>query len=180
MPEHKKDVSTTYAGLRSLLRVVGPLLIAVGGILVLLGFIDFFSSFGSMEPPRLFWMLFLGLPLVGVGGALTKFGYLGVAAGYVAGEVAPVVKDTANYLAEGTEEAASSVARAVGRGVAEALGQERTDGKTCPHCRAANDADADYCASCGKGLTKSQPCPACGHLSYPDARFCDECGKELG
>jgi len=178
MPQDKQDISTAYAGLRSLLRVVGPVLIAIGALFLLVAMIDFFSSFGTFGAPTKFWMAFVGMPLIAAGGWMTKFGYLGVAAGYVAGEVAPVLKDTVTYLADGTEEATTTVARAISRGVAEAAGGA-TASKTCPHCRAANDPDAGYCSSCGKGLTKSKPCPNCGHLGYPDAHFCDECGQEF-
>jgi len=176
MPEDKPDISSTYAGPRSLLRLLGPVLMVIGGIFTIIAMIDFFTSFGTFNAPSKFWMAFVGLPLIGVGTWMARFGYLGVAAGYVAGEVAPIAKDVANYLADETEEATATVARAITRGVTEGVGRETTR-KTCPHCRADNDPDADYCASCGKGLTKTKPCPACGHLSYPDAHFCDECGK---
>ncbi len=56
-----------------------PLLLLIAAILILLlglalttvGLTDFFRSVKDMgEPPTRFWCLFLGLPAVGIGGAL--------------------------------------------------------------------------------------------------------------
>jgi len=172
------DIGETYGAIRGLLRVLGPLLLVIGGLLALGGFVSFFSAFGTFQPPRHFWMAFIGIPLIGIGGWMTRYGYLRVAAGYVAGEVAPVGKDVINYLAEGTQGAVEEVARAAGQGIAEALGHEAT-GKPCRKCQTANDPDAEFCSSCGAALKKAKACPACGHANYDDAKYCDKCGQAL-
>ncbi len=46
----------------------------------------------------------------------------------------------------------------------------------CPHCGATNDAEAMFCASCGKPLRTTQ-CPYCGSEIDPDADFCEVCHR---
>ena len=83
-------------------------------------------------------MLFVGIPLLAVGGWLAMAGFGGAAARYVAGEGAPVARDSLDYL---TRPAATSVA--TGR---------RTGGPYCRACGTRNDAAASFCDSCGKSL----------------------------
>lgn len=47
-------------------------------------------------------------------------------------------------------------------------------GVVCPNCGAMNDADAQFCASCGASL-RQQPCPNCGSPVDQDADFCEVC-----
>jgi hypothetical protein len=127
---------------RTLLRVAGPVLLVVGLGFVVTAFVDFFGSTGSFGGPDKFWMFFVGLPLLFVGGGLTQAGYVGTAARYVAGETMPVVKDSATYLSDG-------------RGVAGVGRTEEAAAATGPYCRECgtrNDADARFCDSCGQSL----------------------------
>jgi hypothetical protein len=141
------------ASIRSFLRVGGPVLLVIGLLLTLAGMASFFSAFGSFETPDNFWMAFIGLPLIGIGGAMTKVGYLGPATRYVAGEVTPALRDTLGVLGL------------------------RAGTRECVSCGAQNDADSRFCDACGKPL--KQPCPSCGAENDADARFCDACGKSL-
>jgi hypothetical protein len=142
--------------MRSGLRIAGPILIGIGGLLTLAAMADFFSAFGSFsaEPPHNFWMGFIGLPMLGIGIAITRYAYLGPAARYVAGEVTPVLRDTLGALGIGDKEL------------------------VCAACGARNDADSRFCDACGKPLSRA--CPSCGAQNDADARFCDSCGKALG
>ena len=47
-------------------------------------------------------------------------------------------------------------------------------GIACPHCGTMNDAEAKYCASCGK-LLHIDKCPNCGSDIDPEADFCEVC-----
>ena len=63
---------------------------------------------------------------------MCMFGFMGALARYVSAEQAPVAKDTINYLAEGTQDAVRTVARAAAQGVNEGMqsGQPKsTDSK---------------------------------------------------
>lgn len=144
---------------RSILRILGPLLVLVGGTLAAIGFIDFFSAFNSFGKggfgfPGHFFFAVIGLPLFGWGLSLCRFAFLGQGARYVAAEVAPVARDTLDYL---------------GVGVGERI--------TCATCGHANEHGSKFCDECGKALTID--CPRCHHPNEPSSRFCQECGGAL-
>ena len=88
------------AGIRIALRVIGFIILPAGALFAAIGLIDFFSAFGSFHPPTKFWCAFVGLPLIGLGIACLKAGYLRAIGGYVAGETAPVATDTLKYVSD--------------------------------------------------------------------------------
>ncbi len=167
---------------RNALRAGGILLLVIGGIFMLVGLVDFFSAFGGMRAPRLFWCFFIGMPLLFVGGAMTGYGFMGAVGRYVAGEGAPVAKDTLNYVAENTQEGVKTVASAVGEGLRDGFSPAAPATATvpCPQCKHANASDARFCSQCGASLPQSVSCPKCGHRNAAEARFCDRCGAAVG
>ncbi|KAA3607528.1 MAG: zinc-ribbon domain-containing protein [Planctomycetota bacterium] len=181
MKSERKLRHPRHQGAKSTLRVAGFGLLLVGGIFALIGFVDFFSSFNSMGPPTKFWCLFVGLPLAALGLGMVKAGYMGEVSRYVAGETAPVLKDTFNYMAEGTQDGVEDLAEAVGRGLhgSRAASQDAKVVLRCHKCNQDNDADSRFCKQCGASLAKSHPCSSCGELNDPDARFCDHCGQAI-
>lgn len=116
---------------RNFLRTVGPILLLTGGGFMVTGFVDFFSTFGSFgKQPELFWCFFVGMPIIFVGIVMTKMGYLGKVARYTSQELAPVGKDTFNYMAKETKEGVADMSEAFFEGMAKGLGQDdRDDGK---------------------------------------------------
>jgi hypothetical protein len=173
----EERINPGHTSARSALRVVGPIVAAIGLVMTLIGLGSFFSSFGSFGssgfgPPRYFWCAIVGLPLLGLGLMITKVAFMGRVLRYVAGETAPVAKDTFNYVAEGTQQGVRTLASAVAEGL---TGNERTT--VCSACRQVNDADARFCRKCGAALTTT--CAACGHANDPGAQFCDTCGKPI-
>ena len=114
--------SPRHDGVRRFLRIGGPLILAIGGLFALVGFGSFFvSMFSHSGPPALFFCAFIGLPLMFVGGAMCMFGFVGAFSRYLAAEQAPVAKDAINYMADGTQEAVRTVARAAAQGVTEGV-----------------------------------------------------------
>jgi hypothetical protein len=178
-----------HEGFRKVCRVMGPLMILGGFVMVVVGIYSFSRRFGeplgfpmpfgNAEPrkPDLFWLAFVGM-LVLIGGVwLTVIGYMGAAARYVAAETAPVAADTINYVAHGAREGVKEIVGAVAEGVRREAG-----GKIlvrCHKCEAENDADAKFCKACGAALGKSVTCPACNEKNDPDANFCVNCGGKL-
>ena len=79
-------------------------------------------------------MLFVGIPMLAVGGWLAMAGFGGAAARYVAGEGAPVARDSLDYLTRRHPAA------------------EPTGGPYCRACGTRNDAAASFCDSCGTSL----------------------------
>ena len=113
--------SPKHKPIRTFLRRAGPVTAAAGLVFIAIGFISFFSAMGASGPPKYFWCAFVGMPLLFVGIVMTKAGYIGSVARYLAAETAPVAKDTANYMAEGTKDAVKTVAKAATEGVREGL-----------------------------------------------------------
>ena len=117
--------TTRHQGTRFFLRVAGPAVAAVGLVFLIIGLASFFSAFGGDGSPRLFWCAFVGMPLLFVGGVLCMFGFMGAVARYTAAEQVPVATDAINDLAEGTQGAVRTVARAVAEGVKQAQTEKK-------------------------------------------------------
>ena len=64
---------------------------------------------------------------MGIGGAMIKFAYIGTIARYSAGEIAPVAKDTFNYVAKGSAEGVSAIVQAIKAEPAEEEGDSIED-----------------------------------------------------
>jgi hypothetical protein len=174
-PLHDPRHDQTRAGLRNL-----GIFLLLGGLgFTAVGIGSFFSSFNAgpldFEGPRYFWCAFVGLPMLAVGLALTKAGYWGTITRYIAGETAPVAKDTFNYLAEGTKDGVRTSAQAVGQGLAHGMGGAAV--LRCPACETENAVSARFCTQCGTALARV--CPACQKVNGPAAKFCDACGVKL-
>jgi hypothetical protein len=181
-----RQIDPQHDAIRALLRVVGPGVVLIGVIFSLVGIGSFFSSFGSFqgsfgrpEPPQHFWCVFVGFPLLGLGGAICKFAFMGAVSRYIADEIAPVGKDVVNYMADGTQGAVRTIAAAVSEGLHADSTEERARGIVCQACSTENEASANFCKACGRPLPTSRPCPGCGELNDPSARFCDHCGKPM-
>lgn len=157
---------------RNLLRRIGPIVLGIGVLLMGIGMIDFFISMGSFDPPKLFWCLFLGMPMLFIGIVMTKIGYMGAVARYMSAESAPVAKDTFNYVASETKEGVREIAGAIREGF---VGED--SGKVCcPGCEVPNDRDAKFCDACGGSMSNEKDCVACEMPNDHDAKFCDGCG----
>lgn len=165
---------------RDALRVIGPLVLGAGVVFTAIGFISFFSSFGSFQPPRYFWCAFVGLPLMGVGSAISKFGFMGAVTRYMANEVTPVGTDVFNTVVGDTKGSIRDLAAAVGSGLRDGTEAPGSPSDvSCPSCQTANDPDARFCKGCGASLAASRRCSSCGDEADADARFCDSCGEPL-
>lgn len=165
-------VDPRHSQLRQTLRVVGPATLVGGLVLMVVGLGNFFLAFGTMEPPRYFWCAFLGIPLIGVGGMITQYAFLGAFYRFVAAEAAPVAKDTFNYMATGTTEGVRDIASAIKQGL-------RGDAMTCPTCGCNHGIDAKFCDHCGQPIASSKTCSECSAANNPRAKFCDACGHRF-
>ena len=139
---------------RGFLRKAGPLIFGAGLLCIIVAMVNFFMAFGGGGPPRLFWLFFVGMPLLFVGGVMSQYGFMGVVARYFAGEVAPVASDAVNYMADETKSAVETVAKSAAKGVAEgiATGKMAAEQKFCPHCGLAVKVDFKFCPKCGQTL----------------------------
>lgn len=174
------DPRRSHASTRAALRFIGPLLAGVGAIFVAIGLISFFTAFGSFQSPRYFWCVFVGGPLLAIGLTITKAGFMGSISRYFANEMAPVSKDTFNYMASGTRGSIRDVASAIGEGLHSGINaQESAEGIRCDNCDELNESTANFCKNCGDPIAKNRECSHCGEVNDPDARFCDNCGQTI-
>src|SRR4051795_3640336 len=127
-------------------RVVGLLLLVVALGLLAVGLQNLFSTGDSFDGPDKFWMVFVGILMLGPAGWCLQAGFVGTASRYVAGETTPVVKDSAAYLTDGQG------FLGVGRTVDDAAPAMAATGPFCSTCGTRNDADAPYCDRCGAAL----------------------------
>jgi len=179
MTDEQFKIDPKHAKVRNVLRIVGPVVLGIGVLFFVAGAVSFFAAFGGSGPPALLWAPFVGMPTMAAGGVMCRYGYVGKVARYMAEEIAPVGKDTFNYLADGTRQGVKAMTRAVAEGLAEGgigLGGAAAPQVRCHKCNALIDSDARFCDQCGTALAKTKPCPQCDELNDPDARFCDNCG----
>ena len=160
------DKKEKHERTKRILKIVGPIVAAAGLILAVVGFVSFFSSFGSGGMPSLFWCAFVGMPVFVIGLGITFTAFRREIATYHKNESAPVI----NEFAEDIKPAVQSVASAVRETAA-------AQDAICPNCGEKNDADAKFCKNCGAALRKV--CPHCGEQNDADAKFCKSCGKSL-
>ena len=153
-PSLKRLQTPAQPAVRKGLRTFGPLVLGAGLLCTIIAFIHFVMAFGGGGPPRLFWLFFVGMPLMAVGSWMCQFGFLGAVSRYVAGETAPVAADTINYVADETKGAVETVAKSAAQGIAEGLAAGRAAGEInfCPHCGAGVKAHFKFCPKCGKML----------------------------
>ena len=114
------EINPNTAEQKRQLKKWGQRLLVVGGLFVAVGLGSFFSSMGTFEPPRYFWCTFIGFPMLWFGGMLFLLAHLGTIKRFMAGEAAPVAKDTINYMGKNTKEGVSDFAEALFDGMHQA------------------------------------------------------------
>ena len=153
-----------YSKTKKTFRTLGFIILPIGFVLSIIGFIDFFMSFNSMTQPKLFFCLFIDLPLTSIGIIFLILGFMKELNSFAASQSAPVHKDVINYMLDGTREEVNKTINASKKII-------------CPECKAENDKDALFCSTCGHKLKNT--CPKCKAENDADAKFCKNCGEEL-
>lgn len=136
--EHKKT--------RKVFRIVGPVLLLIGVCCIAIAIADSFTL-DFFEMPKYDWLFFVGMPFLFVGFVLCGLGYGSDVAKYQSREMAPVAKDTFNYLASETTEGVESISRAVQKGKSTVI-----EAKQCGNCQEINKLDAKFCNECGQEI----------------------------
>ncbi|MFW5838759.1 MAG: zinc ribbon domain-containing protein [Bacillota bacterium] len=170
---------------RKILRVLGPVVLIIGILLIISGVSSLFamgsqsqSSYfvGEPEPRNNFSLPFIGIPLLFVGSVMSMYGYMGKVARYQASELAPVGKDVANYMMDNTKDSVRGFAGAIGEGLNQSS-QTSSVQSRCSVCGNGLDEDSQFCDQCGTQTVKV--CTKCGTDNESDAKFCDACGSQF-
>ena len=164
MEEDKDARMQKHLKTKKKLKTIGPILLAVGLVLALIGFIDFFVSMGSFGTPKLFFMSFFGMPMAVAGGILTMYGYQREMGTYIKNESVPVFNEAGEEIAPAIKSIAKSA-------------KEGSEEKLICECGELNDAGSKFCKKCGQPLVKT--CPYCGQEVDVDSEFCNHCGRKL-
>lgn len=164
-----------HTQLRSKLRIIGPIILGIGILLVIAAVIDVLTDPFNGFPFA--FLAFAGMPMMFVGGVMTNMAYMGAAMRYAAGETAPVGKDTFNYMAHGTRDGVRDVASAIREGF---TGEPTQPNHIpCSQCNHPNDHDAMFCEACGKPMASQLVCTQCQTQNDIEASFCNHCGHAL-
>lgn len=147
------------------LKIIGFIVLGAGIILSAIGLISFFSAFGSGDFPKLFFLVFPGFPMIGIGASMLSFAYKREIMRYSKNESVPVIN-------EAIEEVGPTVKKVVSE---EKTSDEKT--KKCPDCGAENSDKNKFCSECGAALNKV--CPSCGNTVEAEDKFCPNCGTKL-
>ncbi len=92
------------------LKIIGFIVLAIGLACTVTGMVDFFTTAMNMKGmPKLFWLLFIGVPMLGIGGALLGFAFKREIMRYTKNEAVPVINEASEEL----KPAVKSVAEAV-------------------------------------------------------------------
>ena len=73
-PELKRLQQPGQSSIRTVLRIAGPVIFLAGLVCAIIAAVSLFASAGSFGGPHYFWLGFIGLPLMFVGGVLCQFG----------------------------------------------------------------------------------------------------------
>lgn len=146
---------------------LGAVLSIVGIVLVIIGFTSFANSMGDMNGGfgnlGLFvaggFLMTIGFGMFGYGVYAVFFAHARDIAAFGASTVAPVVGETANYLAEETSPAIEKVVGAVAKGIKAKPEEANTNATTTPKA-------VKYCTNCGEKNSKT-------------AKFCSSCGTKF-
>ena len=105
----------------SILKILGVIFATGGLICAIIGFADFFRAFGGEGMPKLFFLCFIGFPMLFVGIVCLTFGFRKEITRYVKNESVPVINEAGEEL----QPAVRAVTRAVKEGLTEENGALR-------------------------------------------------------
>lgn len=147
------------------LKIIGFSCLILGIILTLIGGIEFFINFGSMSGPKLFFLDFIGIPLIALGSTALGFGYRKEVTNYIKNESVPVAKDLYQDLKPEINDLTNTIK---GKKDSEII---------CPKCGSTNNSNSKFCDQCGATLTRT--CPICNSIIESDSKFCPHCGSKV-
>ena len=142
---------TTHQRRKNILKIIGVALLLVGFTCTVIGLVDFIQALSTSEKPKLFWCLFIGFPLMGIGSGFSVFAFRSEIAAHAKEESSPVAADAVSEPSN-------------------AIHTQKCE------CGQINKTEANFCSACGKALKKT--CPNCGKELFANNLYCNECGNK--
>jgi hypothetical protein len=140
-PEQQRNqVADRQRKIRNVLRFAGVGILLVGVLCLVAAVGSLVSSMIHFDgarggPPRLFWLGFVGIPLLFAGSVMCMYAFMGAVFRFAVRETRPVAAETVNYMAVETQEAVKTVSKSIAEGVAEGLSAKSPDGAPATHGR---------------------------------------------
>ena len=142
---------------KKFLKILGGTIAAIGLTLAIVGFSNLFSTSHDDGFPKLFWLAFVGLPLLAFGLMLLLFGFRREISRYALNATLPIVNETLQELSPTI--------------------QSFSEKTISCDCGTKNSANSKFCANCGKALVKT--CPNCNQIVDNNANYCNACGSKI-
>ncbi|MBO5412000.1 MAG: zinc ribbon domain-containing protein [Clostridia bacterium] len=143
----EKDTKTKF-------RIIGAIILFIAIACVVIGLVDFFQVLGENEKPKLFWLFFIGFPLLPVGAVLFMIGIRRELTRYLVNENADILAQNMKIAVDATQ----------------------LKKRIC-ECGKENPMENQYCTECGKTLVSS--CRNCGKIIDNTDKYCPNCGEKL-
>ena len=184
--ETYKKGQKTIKKIRTILLIVGLLLLAGGVTLIVLGIVNTDSygapTFGFIAPGA--FMVFFGVVgliytiiLTLVGHQREIISYQASATMPVAGEIGEKVIDFADRNSEKVGNTIGNVVGGVKKGWRDGAATEKN--VVCPKCQYKNDPTDKFCGGCGEKLEQKKHCTNCGAELKETDKFCAACGTKV-
>lgn len=170
------------------LKTVGKILLSIGIvtsitgiILLILGFANV-GDFSSNIDMVLFmvggFLFAIGFAILGFGIQAISFAHAREIGSYTASSVAPVLKETTEYIAPAVNKSVGGLAESISEGIVSGKAKEKTETITCQECGEKNEKGSKFCSNCGKSLDTEKFCSNCGKKIENDDNFCPHCGQK--
>lgn len=144
------------------LKTFGFVLLGIGLIFLIIGFVSFFGAMNGGGTPENFWCLFVAFPLITFGGQSLILGYKSEMNRYVKNESTPIVKEMYQDMKPEINDFVNIV---------------NNSEIECPKCKTINNLNDNFCKKCRYEFIKE--CSHCKAKIAGDSLFCSKCGRDL-
>lgn len=156
-------MNNSHKNKKKLFKILGLILLVIGLLLSIGGFVSFAFSFINQTFNPLFFLTFIGFPMIAISLFLLMLGFKKEMNTYIKNEDIPVVKETFQDIKDEMSDFVDIV-------------NERDI--ICPNCKERNDPTSTFCKKCGSKIGNIK-CPYCNQLIDNDSMFCPKCGNRL-
>ena len=179
--ENHQKVKGKLKKVGKILLGIGIVISIAGIILLILGFANV-GDFSSNIDMVLFmvggFLFAIGFAILGFGIYATFFAHAREIGSYTASSVAPVLKETTEYIAPTINNTVGGMAESISEGIASGKAKGKAEAIICQNCGEKNKKGSEFCSNCGKSLGTAKYCVNCRKKIENDDKFCPHCGQK--